>query len=53
LQADNDHTYLANGIITHNTTTDAILGSSFLSLTPFGLINGFGGSKTNTITKDE
>lgn len=35
------------------TTTDAILGSSFLSLTPFGLINGFGGSKTNTITKDE
>ncbi len=53
LQADNDHTYLANGIITHNTTTDAILGSSFLNLTPFGLINGFGGSKTNTITKDE
>lgn len=53
LQADNDHTYLANGIITHNTTTDAILGSSFLSLTPFGLINGFGGSKANTITKDE
>lgn len=35
------------------TTTDAILGSSFLNLTPFGLINGFGGSKTNTITKDE
>lgn len=35
------------------TTTDAILGSSFLSLTPFGLINGFGGSKANTITKDE
>ena len=34
-------------------TTDAILGSSFLSLTPFGLINGFGGSKANTITKDE
>ena len=53
LQADNDHTYLANGIITHNTTTDAILGSSFLSLTPFGLINGFGGSRANTITKDE
>lgn len=53
LQADNDHTYLANGIITHNTTTDAILGSSFLNLTPFGLINGFGGSKANTITKDE
>ena len=35
------------------TNVDAILGSSFLSLTPFGLINGFGGSKTNTITKDE
>lgn len=34
------------------TTTDAILGSSFLQLTPIGLINGFGGSKTNTITKD-
>ena len=53
LQADYDHTYLANCIITHNTTTDAILGSSFLSLTPFGLINGFGGSKANTITKDK
>lgn len=35
------------------TSTDAILGSSFLSLTPFGLINGFGGSRANTITKDE
>lgn len=35
------------------TTTDAILGSSFLNLTPFGLINGFGGSKASTITKDE
>lgn len=34
------------------TTTDAILGSSFLNLTPFGLINGFGGSKADTITKD-
>lgn len=34
------------------TTTDAILGSSFLSLTPFGLINGFGGKKAATITKD-
>lgn len=52
LQADNDHTYLANGIITHNTTTDAILGSSFLNLTPLGLINGFGGQKAETITKD-
>ena len=34
-------------------TTDAILGSSFLQLTPFGLINGFGGKKADTITKDE
>ena len=53
LQADYNHTYLANGIITHNTTADAILGSSFLNLTPLGLINGFGGKKTQTITKDE
>lgn len=53
LQADTDHTYLANGIITHNTTTDAILGSSFLSLTPFGLINGFGGKRADTITKND
>ena len=79
LQADDDHTYIANGIITHNTlvggimkggallgkgvnalgggtsgmtTTDAILGSSFLNLTPIGLVNGFGGKKTDTITKD-
>lgn len=35
------------------TSTDAILGSSFLSLTPLGLINGFGGKKTDTITKDD
>lgn len=35
------------------TSTDAILGSSFLSLTPFGLINGFGGKKADTITKNE
>lgn len=34
------------------TNTDAILGSSFLSLTPIGLINGFGGSTTKTIIKD-
>ena len=34
------------------TTTDAILGSSFLNLTPLGLVNGFGGKKANTITKD-
>lgn len=35
------------------TTTDAILGSSFLNLTPLGLINGFGGQKAKTITKDD
>nr|DAR76527.1 MAG TPA: hypothetical protein [Caudoviricetes sp.] len=29
------------------TNTDAILGSSFLNLTPLGLINGFGGKKAN------
>lgn len=79
LQADDDHTYIANGIITHNTlvggimkggamlgkgmnalgggtdgmtSTDAILGSSFFNLTPVGLVNGFGGATTDTITKD-
>lgn len=35
------------------TTTDAILGSSFLNLTPLGLINGFGGQKAETITKND
>lgn len=34
------------------TTTDAILGSSFLNLTPIGLINGFGGKKAHKITSD-
>lgn len=34
------------------TTTDAILGSSFLNLTPIGMINGFGGRRADTITKD-
>ena len=34
------------------TTTAALLGSSFLSLTPLGLVNGFGGKKADTITKD-
>lgn len=52
LQANNDHTYLANGIITHNTTADAILGSPFFNLTPFGLINGIFGKKADTFTKD-
>lgn len=35
------------------TTTDAIMGSAFMQLIPFGLINGFGGSKASTITKDD
>ena len=34
------------------TTTDAILGSSFLNLTPMGLVNGFGGKKAHKITSD-
>ena len=35
------------------TKLDSILGSSFLQLTPFGLINGFGGKKADTITKNQ
>lgn len=35
------------------TTTDALLGSSSLQLTPIGMINGFGGKKADTITKDQ
>lgn len=35
------------------TSTDAILGSAFFNLTPIGLINGFGGQKSETITKNE
>lgn len=35
------------------TNTDAILGSAFFNLTPIGLINGFGGKKADTITKDD
>ena len=34
------------------TTIDAILNSSFLQLTPFGMINGFGGKKTMSFTKN-
>lgn len=34
------------------TKTDAILGSKLLSLTPFGMINGWGGSKTQEFNKD-
>ena len=35
------------------TGVDAVLGSSFLNLTPIGLINGFGGSTTQTMTKND
>ena len=35
------------------TTTDAILGSSLLQLTPIGIVNGVGGKKADTITKDQ
>lgn len=35
------------------TTADAILGSSFLQMTPFGLINGAFGKHANTIVKDQ
>lgn len=34
------------------TPIDVILNSSFLQLTPLGMINGLGGKKTMTITKD-
>lgn len=47
LQANNDHTYLANGIITHNTAQDAVLGSSFFNWN-IGMINGFGGKKSHS-----
>ena len=35
------------------TDLDAILDSDFLKLTPFGLINGYGGSTTDTLTRDD
>lgn len=34
------------------TTTDAVLGSSFLQLTPVGLVNGIFGKRADTITKN-
>ena len=56
LETNEDHTYLAEGIITHNTTTDALLGSSFAYASPLmatlSMINGFGGKKANVLTKD-
>lgn len=35
------------------TPTDAFFGSSFLQLTPLGIVNGVGGKKADTITKDQ
>lgn len=35
------------------TTADAILGSSFMNLTPLGMINGFGGKRSHTIERDD
>lgn len=35
------------------TTADAILGSNFLALTPFGLANSLGAKKTDTMEKDD
>ena len=35
------------------TTTDAILGSNFLGLTPIGLINGFFGKRSNKFYRDD
>ena len=35
------------------TDLDAVLDSDFLKLTPFGLINGYGGSTTDTLTRDD
>lgn len=35
------------------TTTDAILGSNLLGLTPVGLINGFFGKRSNTFYRDD
>ena len=47
LEAAEDHTYLANNIITHNTKQDAILGSAFMPA-PVKWINVWGSSKTGT-----
>ena len=47
LEANEDHTYIANGIITHNTKTDAILGSAFMPA-PVKWLNMWGSSKTGT-----
>lgn len=48
-----DHTYVANGIITHNTKKDAIMDSSFMALTPWGLANAIGARKSDTMDVDK
>lgn len=48
-----NHTYIANNIITHNTKTDALLGSNFLGWTPIGMLNGFGGKRSNTLEQGQ
>ena len=48
-----DHTYVANGIITHNTGKDAVFDSSLLALTPMGLINALGAKKSDTMDMDK
>ena len=47
LEVTEDHTYLANDIITHNTVQDAILGSAFMPA-PVKWLNMWGSSKTGT-----
>lgn len=51
LQADYNHTYLANCIITHNTKADSILGSAFF--TPIGAVNGFFGKRAKSFYQNE
>ena len=53
IQTYPDHTYIANGIITHNTTIDAIMDSPIGFLTGLGWMNQAFGKKSETITKDE
>lgn len=47
LEASETHTYLANGIITHNTKQDAILGSAFMPA-PVKWLNMWGAKTTDT-----
>lgn len=47
LETVEDHTYIANGIITHNTKQDAILGSAFMPA-PIKWLNMAGAKTTDT-----